>query len=162
MLHSVPDLQLFQCYRGAEYHGAALLQRLSRKTNDPRLQIELTRQMADEAHHALLWTKRICELGGHLVPARNTSRQHRQQRPGSTATELALFAQLYVAEEKLGQQYQAHLARASQDPQTKSILETILAEEEWHQGWVKQILTEQSRKFGNTRVAAIIDYFWNA
>jgi bacterioferritin (cytochrome b1) len=117
--------------------------------------------MADEAHHALLWTERICELGGHLVPARHTSQQRRQLRSGSAATELDLFAQLYVAEERLSQQYRTHLARTLQDSQTKSILETILAEEEWHRGWVKQMLTEQARKFGKTRVTAAVNYCWN-
>ena len=161
MSHLVSDLQLFQCYRDAEYHGAELLQRLSRKTTDPRRQIELTRQIADETRHALLWTERICELGGTLVPARRAHRQRIRQHPGSSVAELDLFAKLYVVEERLDQQYRAHLARASQESQTKDILETILADEEWHRGWVKQVLAEQAQKFGKTRVAAAIDCSWN-
>ena len=72
MSYSAPDLQLFQFYRDAEYHGAELLQRLSREIDDPRLQIDLTRQMADETRHALLWTERIGARGGTLVPPRRT------------------------------------------------------------------------------------------
>lgn len=162
MSYLAPELSLLRLYRDAEYHGTELLQRLSRTTNDPRLQIELTRQIADEARHALLWTERICELGGHLVLARGGSQQRVHQRPKSTATELDLFAQLYVAEERLGQQYRSHLARAPQDSRMKILLEIILAEEEWHRGWVKQVLMEQAQKFGKTRVAATINYFWNA
>jgi bacterioferritin (cytochrome b1) len=161
MSYSVPELRLFQLYRNAEYHGAELLRRLSRKTNDPRLQIELTRQIADEAYHALLWTERICELGGRPAPARGAYGRRVGQRPGRSVAELDLFAQLYVAEERLDQQYRAHLVRATQDSQTKVILETILTDEEWHRGWVKRMLMEQSQKFGKTRVTAAVDHFWN-
>lgn len=162
MLYPVPELQLLQLYRDAEYHGAELLQRLSRKTDDPQLQIELTRLIADETRHALLWTERICALGGTLAPARRTHRVRPRHQSDRATAQLDLLAQLHVAEERLQQQYRTYLVRSARDPHTVEILQAILADEEWHCGWVKQMLAAQRRKFGCTRVAATIDHFWNA
>ena len=162
MLQTVSDLPLLHHYRASEYHGVELLQRLSRQTDDPRWQIELSRQMADETRHALLWSERICELGGTLVPSRRVPHVPRRSQPEGTTLQLDLFAQLHVAEERLQHRYRVHLSQSAQDHSTTAILQAILADEEWHCDWVKHVLAAQQRKFGRTRVAAIIDYFWSA
>lgn len=162
MVYPVPELQLLQLYRDAEYHGVELLQRLSRETDDPRLQIDLTRQMADETRHALLWTEWIDARGGTLVPPRRTQSVRQQRQAHRATAQLDLLTQLYVAEERLQQQYRASLAWSARDPHTVAMLHTILADEEWHCSWVKQMLADQAQRFGRTRVAAIVDSFWNA
>jgi len=51
-------------FREAKVCSADLLQRLLRRTDDPELQIDLTRQLADEARHIQLLSELILELGG--------------------------------------------------------------------------------------------------
>jgi len=161
MLQAVSDLPLLQHYRATEYHGVELLQRLFRKIDDPQLHLELTRQIADETRHALLWSERICELGGSLVPPRRVPQVPRRSQSERVTLQLDLFAQLHVAEERLQQQYRVHLSQSAQDHSTTAILQAILSDEAWHCDWVKQVLAAQQRKFGRTRVAATIDYFWS-
>ncbi|MGE0820630.1 MAG: ferritin-like domain-containing protein [Candidatus Binatia bacterium] len=161
MLHQ-SELQLFQLYREAEYQGVELLQRLSRKIVDPRLQIELSHQIADETRHALLWSEQICAFGGTLSPSRRVPRRRQAPCSDCATAQLILYAQLYVAEERLQQQYRAHLVRSAQAPHIEEILKTILSDEGWHSSWVTQMLAKQEQCFGRTRVAAIINSFWNA
>lgn len=61
-------LELFSYYRDAELRGAAILLRLLKLLDThPAVQTKLTLHIAQEAHHAWLWTKRIAELGGKPV-----------------------------------------------------------------------------------------------
>ena len=75
--------------------------------------------------------------------------------------QLELLAQLHVAEERSQHHYRVHLSQSSHGDSTAAILQTLIADEEWHCDWVKGVLAVQQRKFGRTRVAAVVDYFWS-
>ena len=57
-------IELLSYYRDAELHGATLLLRLIKLMDDPDAQVKLSLHLAEETHHAWLWTKRINDLGG--------------------------------------------------------------------------------------------------
>ena len=57
-------IEMMSYYRDAELHGATLLLRLIKLMDDPDAQVKLSLHLAEETHHAWLWTNRIKELGG--------------------------------------------------------------------------------------------------
>jgi bacterioferritin (cytochrome b1) len=136
-----------------------LLQRLLRKTDDPQLQINLTRHLADEARHAWLWTERICELGGVPTAVTHGYQQHLRRQVGIPSSVLELLVLTQVVELRVQQRYHEHAARPGEDPRTVAVLQAIIADEEWHLAWVKEWLAEQERKEGRERVQATIDRY---
>lgn len=146
-------------YREAELRGAALLQRLLHKTNDPELQIKLTHHLADEAQHAWLWTELICELGGMPAAIHKGYQQRLRRQVGIPSSVLDLLALTRVVEERVQQRYREHAARPGEDPRTVAVLQTIMTDEEWHLAWVKAWLTKQGKKEGRTRITALLDHY---
>ena len=57
-------IEMMSYYRDAELHGATLLLRLIKMMDDADAQVKLSLHLAEETHHAWLWTNRIKELGG--------------------------------------------------------------------------------------------------
>lgn len=146
-------------YREAELRGADLLQRLLRKADDPRLQINLTRHLADEARHAWLWTELIYELGGVPAAIRKGYQHHLRQQVGIPSSVFDLLALTHIVEERVQQRYQEHAARPGEDPRTVAVLHTITADEDWHLAWVRQWLAEQESNEGGERVETILDRY---
>lgn len=150
---------LLNYYRAAELHGAGLLQRLLRKTDDPELQIKRTRHLADEARHAWMWTELISELGGVPAAIRKGYQHYLRQQVGIPSSVLDLLALTQVAEERVQQRYREHAARPGEDPRTVAVLQTIVADEDWHVAWVGQWLAEQESNEGGERVETILDRY---
>ena len=150
---------LLRYYRAAELRGAGLLRRLLRKTDDPELQIKLTHHLADEAHHAWLWTELICELRGVPAAIHNGYQQRLRQQIGIPSSVLDLLALTHVVEERVQQRYREHAARPGEDPRTVAVLQTITADEDWHLAWVRKWLAEQEKKAGKEQVTAILDRY---
>jgi len=150
---------LLSYYREAELRGADLLQRLLRRTDDPELQIKLTRHLVDEARHAWLWTELIYELGGEPAVIRNGYQQRLRRRLGLPSSVLDLLALTQVVEERVRQRYREHAARPIEDPRVVAVLQTMLADEEWHLAWVRDWLAKQEKKEGRTRIAAALDHY---
>lgn len=150
---------LLSYYRAAELRGADLLGRLLRKTDDPHLQINLTRHFADEARHAWLWTQRIQELGAAPLPLSDGYQRRLRQYVGLPSSVLELLALTHVAEERVQQRYREHAARRGEDPQTVAILQTITADEEWHLAWIETWLAEQARDCGAERIVALLERY---
>lgn len=125
-------------YREAELRGANLLQRLLRKADDPLLQINLTRHLADEARHAWLWTELIAQLGGEPAVIHLGYQRRLRSQVGIPSTVIDLLALTHVVEERVQQRYREHAARPGEDPRTVAILHTIAADEEWHLAWVRE------------------------
>ena len=153
-------IQLLNYYRAAELHGAELLQRLLHKSDDPDLQIALTRQLADETRHVQLWTELICELGGVPAVIRKSDRQYVQWWAGRPTTVLELLALIRVVEERLQHCYREHAARRGEDARIVAVLRIIAADEDWHLAGVRSCLAKQEKKEGRTRVQAALDHYW--
>ena len=62
-------VEMFSYYRDAELHGATLLLRLIKLLDAPDAQVKLSLHLAEETHHAWLWTNRIKEMAKDGVSA---------------------------------------------------------------------------------------------
>jgi rubrerythrin len=159
MMKSASPLWLLHYYREAEIRSADLLQRLLRRTDDPQVQMTLTRQLADEARHIQLWTELMSELGGAPSVQRDGYRQRLQHHAGIPATNLDLLALIQVIEERVQQRYAQHATWPEVDPRVVALLQTIAADESWHLAGVTNWLAQQEKKEGKTRVAAALDHY---
>lgn len=160
MESEIQKVRLLNYYRAAELHSAELLQHLLQKTDDPELQITLTRQLADETRHIQLWTDLICELGGTPTVIRKGDRPYVQWQAGKTASVLELLALTHVVEERLQHCYREHAARGGEDPRIVAVLQAIATDEDWHLAGVRSCLAKQEKKEGRTRVQAALDHYW--
>ena len=127
-------------YRDAELHGAALLLRLMKiMADDPEAQVKLTLQVAQETHHAWLWTKRMIDMGARPVKivAGYQTRIGRRLVPHSVAELLTLTI---VVEERSLARYAEHAARPGVDDATRRVLQSVSADEEWHLAWLRDAL----------------------
>lgn len=147
---------VFNYYRDAELRGAGLLARLLLRTDDPDLQIKLTRHLADESRHAWLWTERIVELGGAIILVPDGYQRQLKRRVGTPSTVLDLLALTYVVEERAQKRYHEHAVRPDVDPKTAALLEAMNEDEAWHLAWVGEKLRELEATEGKERCAAAL------
>ncbi|MBI3245513.1 MAG: ferritin-like domain-containing protein [Deltaproteobacteria bacterium] len=150
---------LLQYYREAEIRSADLLQRLLRHADDPELQIDLTRQLADEARHIQLWTELMSELGISLTPRKRGYRHYLHKYTGMPSSVLDALALVHAVEERVQQRYREHLPHAGQAPRIVTMLQALAADEEWHLQDVRRWLAKLEKRDGRTRVAAALDYY---
>jgi hypothetical protein len=120
----------------------------------------LTWQLAEEARHIQMLTELICEIKGIPTAIRKTALPSRCAY-GLPATSLEILAYLHATEARLQQGYREHMRRHGEDIRIVSTLQTLAADEEWHLAGVEALLLKQEKKFGLTRVAATLDYYWN-
>lgn len=151
-------LWILNQYRTAELQGADLLQRILRKNHDPQLQINLSHHFADEARHAWLWTELIGKLGGTPTIVPNNYQRELRRRVGLPSTLFNLLALSHVVEERVQQRYREHAARPGEDPRTVAVLQTIIADEEWHLSWIQAWLVQQQMQ-GGKEVATILERY---
>lgn len=153
-------IELFSYYRDAELHGAGLLLRLTRMmSDDADAQVKLSRHVAEETHHAWLWTKRITDMGGKPVPVGDgyQSRIGLRTVPRKLVDILALTV---VVEERSFERYREHAARPDVDPATKKVLEELTKDEKWHIAWMRQKLDQLAAEEGQQeRVAEMMDKY---
>src|SRR5262245_50696419 len=150
------NILLFSYYRDAELRGADLILRLINRTDNPELQGNLARHLADETNHAWLWTERIHALGGAPVRIEDGYHRHLRRKAGLPATLLELLALTYVVEERSGKRYEEHAARPDVDPDTLKALNEMRLDEDWHLTWVGEALKELGKKEGPEKVAEIL------
>ena len=153
------DILLFSYYRDAELRGADLILRLINRTDNPGLQENLSRHLADETHHAWLWTERIRALGGNPVRIEDGYHRHLRRKAGLPASLLELLALTYVVEERSSKRYEEHAARASVDPETLKVLNEMQKDEDWHLSWVGEALKALEKKEGTDKVTAILERY---
>ncbi len=146
------DVLLFSYYRDAELRGADLILRLINRTDNPGLQENLARHLADETNHAWLWTERIHALGGTPVRIEDGYHRHLRRKAGLPSTLLELLALTYVVEERSGKRYEEHAARPDVDPDTLKALNEMRLDEDWHLAWVGEALKELGKKDGLEKV----------
>jgi len=146
------DILLFSYYRDAELRGADLILRLINRTDNPGLQENLTRHLADETNHAWLWTERIHALGGTPARIEDGYHRHLRRKAGLPSTLLELLALTYVVEERSGKRYEEHAARPDVDPDTLKALNEMRLDEDWHLAWVGEALKELGKKEGPEKV----------
>jgi len=100
-------------YRDAELRGAQLIYLLLRLTqDDPEAQLHLTRQLADEARHALLWSEHLAEAGADPVPVRDGYQVRMGRRVGRPRGLLELLCLTYVVEQRAIREYGHHAGTA--------------------------------------------------
>jgi hypothetical protein len=147
------DILLFSYYRDAELRGADLILRLINRTDNPGLQENLARHLADETNHAWLWTERIHALGGTPIRIEDGYHRHLRRKAGLPSTLLELLALTYVVEERSGKRYEEHASRPDVDPNTLKALNEMRLDEDWHLTWVGEALKELGKKEGSEKVA---------
>jgi len=153
------DILLFSYYRDAELRGADLILRLINRTDNPELQENLSRHLADETNHAWLWTERIRAIGGQPVRIANGYHRHLRRKAGLPSNLLDLLALTYVVEERASKRYEEHASRPDVDPDTLKALNEMRMDEDWHLSWVGEALRELGKKEGEEKVAATLDRY---
>src|SRR3954470_17370578 len=135
-------IEMLSYYRDAELHGATLLLRLIKLIDDDAdAQIKLSLHLAEETHHAWLWTNRIKELGGAPMKILDGY----QKRIGMCTVPkslLDLLALTVVVEERSFARYQEHAAREGIDDATKQVLAEVTKDEKWHIAWIRAKLLD--------------------
>ncbi len=130
---------LMSYYRDAELRGANLLYRLMSHLDDGDSQIKLAKHLAEETHHAWLWTKRIKDLGGapRVVGDGYQTRIGLRTVPRTLIDILALTV---VVEERSLARYTEHAERGDVDPDTLAVLRAVSQDEKWHISWIRKKL----------------------
>src|SRR5215831_7111884 len=140
-------IEMMSYYRDAELHGATLLLRLIKLMDDPDAQVKLSLHLAEETHHAWLWTNRIKELGGEpmKIPDGYQKRVGLRTVPKTLVDLLALT---FVVEERSFSRYQEHARRPGVDEGTLNVLKDITKDEKWHISWIRAKLLELTAQEG--------------
>lgn len=136
----VPDprvIEMLSYYRDAELHGATLLLRLIKLIDDDAdAQVKLSLHLAEETHHAWLWTNRIKELGGEPMKILDGYQKRIGLRTVPKSL-LELLALTVVVEERSFARYQEHASRAGLDEATQQVLAEVTKDEKWHIAWIR-------------------------
>jgi len=140
-------IEMMSYYRDAELQGAALLMRLIKLMDDPESQVKLSLHLAEETHHAWLWTNRIKELGGEPMRVLDGYQKRIGMRtlPKSILDILALTV---VVEERSFARYQEHAQRRGVDEETLKILKEVTKDEKWHIAWIRGKLLDLAAQEG--------------
>jgi bacterioferritin (cytochrome b1) len=142
-------LTVMSFYREAELHGARLLLLMHQHLRDPDSQMKLTRHLADESRHALLWTKRIVEMGGSPLAILDGYQHRLGRRVGVLKDIIDLLALTSIAESRALERYRNHAQQESVDSKTLEVLKAVTGDEEWHLGWVNAKIDEIAEQRGD-------------
>ena len=140
--HLDVSLRIMNFYRDAELQGARLVLNLHRHLLDKDSQIKLSRHLMDETRHALLWTKRICDLGGTPIAVADGYQRRIGQRIGVPRDEVALLALTLIAENRALLRYLNHAEQPDVDEDTLEVLKAVTDDEHWHLHWIGEKLSE--------------------
>lgn len=99
----------------SQLHGARLLLVIHQHLRDPDSQMKLTRHLADESRHALLWTKRIVEMGGAPLAIFDGYQHRLGLRVGVPKDIIDLLALTSIAESRALERYRNHAQQESVD-----------------------------------------------
>jgi bacterioferritin (cytochrome b1) len=152
-------LTVFNYYRDAEIRGAALLLKLMQRLDDPDAQVKLSKHLAEETHHAWLWTKRITDLGGRPTRVDDGYQRRMGHEIGIPKTFEQLFALTVVVEERAQSRYLAHAASPTVDEETRALLHEVTKDEKWHIAWMENKLREMAGPDGQDRIAALLAHY---
>jgi bacterioferritin (cytochrome b1) len=137
------ELWLLNLYRNSELHGALLMARLARSVSTPAVVLGATRHCATEAEHAARLTEAIVALGGRVDPLADTIQKHYSETGGAAVHLADLLVLSEVLEARVLASYREHLRGGHVHPRVRSVLESIILDEEAHSGehsWVEQEL----------------------
>lgn len=133
-----PEVVLFSYYRNAEQHGANLLFRLLKHLDDPDAQAMLSQHLAEETHHAWLWTDRILRAGHKPMMVCDGYQTRIGRAAGMPRDVVDLLALTVVVEQRALRRYQHHLRRPDLDADTEQVLRTVTKDEAWHIDWIRK------------------------
>jgi len=141
-------IEMMSYYRDAELQGAGLLLRLIKLMDDPDAQVKLSLHLAEETHHAWLWTNRINQLGGEPMKVLDGYQKRIGLRTLPKSL-LDLLALTVVVEERSFARYQEHAERPGLDAETLTILKEVTKDEKWHIAWIRGKLMELAAEGGD-------------
>lgn len=146
-------VELFNYYRDAELRGASLLLRLiGLMDGDADAQVKLSLHLAEETHHAWLWTKRINDMGGEPKKVLDGY----QTRIGMRTVPrniIDILTLTIVVEERAHSRYLEHLKRQDLDEATREVLLAATNDEKWHISWIRGKLDEIAAREGKVEQA---------
>lgn len=145
------ELWLLSYYRASELDAALVCAKVARLARSPDLQQYMTRQCAEEAHHAWMLTDLIQRLGAAPVPVEETYQALFNRRAGLPTSLLQFLVLGEVAERRAIAQYQGHLATRGVNPHVAETLRQIVSDEDRHIESISDALAHLSR--GKNRAA---------
>ena len=151
---------VYSFYRDAELRGARLLLALTRLMADRHAQAKLTRHLADETRHALLWSERIAQLGGTPIEIADGYQRRLHAKLGVPTDLLEIFALTLVTEKRAQSRYLAHAAMKNVDAVTVRLLAEVASDEEWHLQWITAELSQLAAQHGDdNRLARTLERY---
>lgn len=146
------ELQVLSFYRASELAGAMLLGSLAQQTGNDQLRAPLTEQMAEEARHAWIFTDLIVQLGATPLRVTRTYQSEVGKVFGMPQNMLDVLCLTQVLEVEVLEHYVRHASMPDLNPAVRSALETVIADEEGHVGWIAAELDEYSSRHGREKV----------
>lgn len=153
------DLWTLSYYRESELHGALIMGRLARETDNDELRVHLTEHCAEEAHHAWLWTRAILAVGGAPKRVTETYQTRYHAAIGHPTSLLEILVLTQVFERRVMRLFRAHLRSPGNHPVVTATLEKMIADEVGHIGWVKDWLDRYALEHGGSIVAETMRRF---
>jgi acyl carrier protein len=153
------DLWTLSYYRESELHGALIMGRLARETDNDELRVHLTEHCAEEAHHAWLWTQAILAVGGAPKRVTETYQSRYHAAIGHPTSLLEILVLTQVFERRVMRHFRAHLRSPENHPVVTATLEKMIADEVGHIGWVKDWLDRYALEHGEPAVAETMRRF---
>ena len=130
-------------YRQSELDGALLLGRLSRHVSDPYLVHQLIQHCADEARHALLWSRVLRVLDLPVVRIRRPYQSFYAEEGAAPRTLVETLALTHIFEQRVQEHFTSELADRSCPRVARCAFQAMLRDERRHLDWIARWLAER-------------------
>lgn len=147
---------LLSYYRHCELGGALFFGRLARIVRPGPLQLDMTRQFADEARHAELWGRCLDGLGIAPVRVADAYQDRYLDAAGCPANLMEVLAVTHVFERRAFRQYRDHARRPGVHPDVRRTIDALVDDERRHLAWVRRALRECEAEYGAREVRAAV------
>jgi hypothetical protein len=150
------DTWLLSFYRASELAGATFFGRLARLVPAGPIQRDMTRQFADEAQHAWLWSDCMDRMGIAPCAVTGVYQDHYLQAVGVPANLMEALAITRVFERRVIRQYARHAHLPGTHPEVRRTLSAIMNDERWHIRWIGEALAGLQTEYGRDAIRATL------
>lgn len=131
-------------YRQSELEGSLMLGRITGRVSDPHLIARLTKHCAEEAEHALIWTKTITALGLPMLRIRRSFQSFYLNHGSAPASVLEVLCFTQIFERSVHRRFTDELHAAGTPEPLRAAFHRMIEDEKDHLGWVAAWLRTQS------------------
>ncbi len=147
------EITIVSRYAAAELSGALFLGKFARLTQDPYLRVQLTQHCSEEARHSWMWVKFLSDR--QLPLEQIHERDEYFEYLHSLKDEISMLAAVHVYEMRIPFHFSLHMQVSTVDPELKTLIEKIVADEKFHLAWIHNYL-EKLQSEGNKEVSEAV------